>query len=920
MALFLFVLTLLSAANAIPVANYPVNAQLPPVARVSKPFEFVFSENTFSNGGSTITYSLSKAPSWLQLDSSSRKLYGTPGPEDAGSTQFDLVGSDDTGSANMGVTLVISEEQGPEPGKPLLPQLAKVGPTSSPSTIFLYPGRPFRIPFEKEIFDNTDFSTIYYATSTNNSPLPSWIGFDPSTLSFSGSTPSSGPLTFTFNIAASDIPGFSGAIVSFQIVISQHILAFEDSEQTLNFTRGQPFSTPHFLDSLTIDGQRPASSDLTSIEVDSPDWLTLDNSTLSLSGTAPEDAGNENITLSVTDIYQDVASLVISLKVSQLFSEGVVSCNATIGEDFSYTINKSLLSDDSVQLDVDLGAVASWVDYDSATRTLHGHVPADLKPQTLSVKLIASQGSIKETRNLDINISSQGSDNNDQNSSGSGGGVHRKKAWVIAVAVVVPVVAILVSAVILFLCRRRRRTAAALKQGQEPKEGRQVSPPPKIPEFSCQPVEDDAEGEKSETCQSSISSRLPRLELSPFWAIDSLRKRREQTSNIADEENQLSKPMVEWESGQTTSSQPNEEKQIEDAVREAKRLSQNSLRRSATNYSRKREPLKPIQPKSFKRDSAASSRSKRHSKRSSGIPSGASGLPVRLSGAGHGAGGFGPPGHGVVRVSWQNTQDSVKSDESNIENIAPLFPRPPAQSKTQEKSKRVSLRTVNPSSSETDSLEAFVHDRAKSRNSDNPLFSGKLNARASSSLRALERARRTPSGAETASISAYTDDFRQFSQTTRRVSTAMSESVYTDDNRNSTQTRPLSQSSTAEPFNRPRRRGSQPNYAKKYSEMIGQLPRFWSQGTLASARRFESGPSLTGSSEYHDVVDERRDSRSRSRSLTQAGSQDGSSPENRPSERPWRLGENEERRPVSIADSSSLRRVMGSLRGDLAFV
>lgn len=66
-----------------------------------------------------------KAPSWLQLNGSSRTLYATPGLEDLESVQFDLVGSDHSASANIGVTLVISKEQGPEPGKPLLPQLAQ---------------------------------------------------------------------------------------------------------------------------------------------------------------------------------------------------------------------------------------------------------------------------------------------------------------------------------------------------------------------------------------------------------------------------------------------------------------------------------------------------------------------------------------------------------------------------------------------------------------------------------------------------------------------------------------------------------------------------------------------------------------------------------------------------------------------------
>lgn len=234
----------------------------------------------------------------------------------------------------------------------------------------------------------------------------------------------------------------------------------------------------------------------------------------------------------------------------------------TIGEDFSYNFNKSLLGDGSVKLDVDLGKVASWANYDSTDRMLHGHVPADLQPQTFSVKLIATRGSTKETRNLDINVSSQG------NSSGSGGGVRRKqKACVIALAVVVPVVAIVVRFSYFFAS------------------GGDAQPPPKIPELDCQPIEYNTEPEKSETRHSSISSTPPppKLELNPLWAADSLRKRREETGNMADEENQLTRSTVEWKSGKTTSSDPKEEKQVEEAIKEAKHLFQNSLRRSSTN-------------------------------------------------------------------------------------------------------------------------------------------------------------------------------------------------------------------------------------------------------------------------------------------------------------------------------------------------
>ncbi|KAL1964308.1 hypothetical protein VTN77DRAFT_7128 [Rasamsonia byssochlamydoides] len=955
-------LTFVWAVAAVPVANYPINAQLPPVARVSKPFRFSFSEGTFVNGGAGLKYSLSNAPAWLHLDSGSRTLYGTPGAGDTGAVQFGLVASDQSGSADMSVTLVVSNDAGPGPGKSLLSQLAKTGPTSSPSTVFMYPGRPFSLAFNaSDTFTNTHFTTIYYATSSDNSPLPSWISFDPSSLKFSGNSPSSpswGPQTFNFNIIASDVAGFSAATVSFDIVVSPHIMAFNHTMQTLNFTRGQPFSTPHFIDDLTIDGHHPTSQNLSSIKIDAPGWLTLDNDTISLSGTAPEDAGNENITVTVTDVYQDTATLDIRLRVSQLFFKGVESCNATIGEDFSYTFDKFLLSDDTVKLDVDLGEVSSWVKYNAANRSLYGHVPANLAPQTFSIKLIASQGSIVETRNLNLNVSKpgQGVDVNDQSSSGPEDPIHQRQAGIIAIAIVVPFVVIVTMAILLCWWRHRRRATA--ESGGHDQET-PPSPSPKMKELpKCQPDEQCEEQEQHQAQRSSSSSSTrsvaPRLELGPLWETDSLKNEEERTPDMADQENQFSQQAPEATKGSTSVSQS----------------SPLSHHHSTRRYS-KREPLKPIQSRSFKRDSAISTKSKRYSRRSSGLSSVASGLPPRLSGAGHGAGGFEPLGHAMLRMSWQSTQMSFQSgDDTSIENLATLFPRPPPArvrnslpSTQREQSKRVSIMPYGEAGSSThpeDSFQAFIQGRARSRNSSNPLFSSRLNSWGSSGCRALEKARRSSSVAETAaSVSTNAEDHRQSLQV-RPISTAMSASVYTDDFRHSTQLRPMSQATNFDGLNVPRMRGSQTSLIQKYNDAIAQIPRFWSQGSLSSTRRFASGDSRIASDDCNDLIDEREDHEGRRQwhrvnshplsnvnevepdpaaageegpsaadepssqvcrmSLIQTDGQD-SSPAARSDDRHWELADNQERRPVSIEESDSLgREITESCRGDLAFV
>ncbi|GKZ36144.1 hypothetical protein AbraIFM66950_007051 [Aspergillus brasiliensis] len=856
MALFaLALLSILVTVVAGLQASYPVNAQLPPVARVSKPFEFVFSQGTFAGSDDNTQYSLSNAPSWLEVDSQSRTLSGTPQKDDQGSPTFDLVASDGSESVNMQVTLIVTTDDGPQPGKPLFSQLEDIGPTSAPDTILLHTGDAFSLSFEPDTFTNTRPSTAYYGTSPDNAPLPSWIVFDPKSLSFSGTTPDSGPQTFSFNLIASDVTGFSAATMTFEMTISPHILAFNRSTQTFFLSRGRPFTSPHFVSNLTLDGHSATKSDLADTKVDSPDWLSLDDKTISLSGTPPEDAADNNVTITVTDKFQDVATLIVSLQFTQFFRNDQNVCDAIIGQFFMLVLDDSVLTNDSVQVDVDLGQNVPWLHYNRDNKTIFGQVPSDISPGSYHINLTAREGTAEDTRQLTIKAMSGGITGGpgtaNSTASDATNSIRGGKAGIIAIAVVVPFV-FLSTALLLFCCWRHKRKAAA-KNPQDGQEAEKTLPTQTEGEgiAHSRPFEETTQGEPPRILRiPSQSSEPPKLEL-PLWHA-SPAKGSEQTRDAAGKENTLSDPTFDWGGfASLKGPEPEEAKAVEDVPSQPKRLSfQNSPplhRRTTTTSSRKREPLRPIQPRrSLKRNSTT--RSRRYSKRSSGISTVASGLPVRLSGAGHGAGGFGPPGHGVVRLSWQNTQASFGSDESDVGNLAPLFPRPPPRTRESgDYSRRMSLRTVEPDDStisEADSLEAFLQSRAKSRNSSNPLFAGQFGRRASSGCRALERARSTASRADTVASSNYIEEYRNSIQE-RPWSTAMSASIYTDDHRQSAYLHSLSEESSD--MGPPRPVGklpSQSSLAHNYSETIAPLPRFYSEVSLDEPKRFDGGAGL----------------------------------------------------------------------------
>lgn len=869
MAFFLTILAVSSVVNAAALtANYPINAQLPPVARVSQPFRFAFDQSTFSNSDNETEYSLLDAPSWLKINSSDRVLSGTPHSDDSGAPKFKLEASNGSEKDSMEVTLIVTADQGPTVHKPLVSQLQSMGPVSYPSTLFIHPGSPFSIEFDPDTFENTHPSTIYYGTSPNNTPLPSWIGFDPAALKFSGNTPpfgGSGSQTFTFQLVASDVAGYSAANMTFQLTIGPHILSFNETVQSFNLTRGDKFSSPSFSSFLAMDGSPTSSKDLSKVEAELPDWLKLDKDNVSLSGTPPSDAVNENITIAVSDSYQDVAKLMVRLEFTKLFLNTVDGCEAAIGNEFKFIFNQTIITDDSVQLDVDLDSELSWLKYFPENKTLYGHVPDDMHPKKFTLPLTAHQGSTTDTRDfiLDVLKASDTHENptdpftHDQSSSSP----HHKKAGIIAISVVLPVVVIF-SALILFCCWRRRKNSPTAEDG--PSNMKAAPPRPIRPDMpNCQPnmAERPSRDDNSDDWMSPISpSDPPKLELGPSWNVSSFDKQ-EHPVTFAMPEPVIPPRSPARQSPTRGTFAPlrdtviEEDKPVETtpSKKQNNRMSSTTspMRRRTTNRSR-REPLKTIQPRAMKRESIQSSKSKRYSKRSSGISSIASGLPVRFSGAGHGAGGFGPPGHGVVHTSWQNPRQSLMSDETSLTNIAPMFPRPPAAARMRhsmaysmassipDNYKRMTLRTVEPDEStisEADSLEAFVHSRAKNRNSSNPLFSAQISRRTSSAFRALNRNHSTRSRADTVSVSTFSDEYRR-SIHDRPQSTAMSMSEYGDDSNNRYSHYQNMQPAGLFPLAEDSVHGaSQLSLAQEYRGAISPIPRFWSENSLASARQ-----------------------------------------------------------------------------------
>jgi axial budding pattern protein 2 len=393
-----------------PTITFPINSQVPPVARVSIPFTFTFSASTFY-GSSTLDYKLSNAPSWLSLDGSTRTLSGLP-PESAANTApiIQITASDNTGSVAMNTTLVVSGNPAPSVVIPLEDQLAALGTYSPPSSILYYPSTPFNITFNHGTFSSAALN--YYAVTLDNTPLPSWITFDGASLCYSGKTPDyyslvEPPQTWGLQLIASDVLGFAGAAIEFNIVVSNHELNFKDGFLNVNATIGEFLNFTSLNGSLYLDGNAANGSDIVNADAEAPGWLKFSNSTFSLSGTPPAGTTSFNVSVTVADIYGDIANAVvhISLNIS-LFSETVGSVNATIGMPFSYDIGSLLSNASDIIVSLRLDPLTPWLSFNNQTLNLSGNVPWNTQPSKINISIEATSRSSNtfDSQILTINV------------------------------------------------------------------------------------------------------------------------------------------------------------------------------------------------------------------------------------------------------------------------------------------------------------------------------------------------------------------------------------------------------------------------------------------------------------------------------------------------------------------------------------
>ncbi len=366
--------------NDAPVVASPIPDQ---TATVGQPFSYVIPAGTFfDQDGNALQLFVQNLPTWMIYDPATRTLSGTPTPG-APSTIVTVSANDGAGGqASDSFQLTVSGppvNQMPVVVTPIPDQVATIGQAFSytiPAGAYVDPeGQPLTI--------------------TVMAPAASWLSYDPTTRTMSG-TPPAGSSTVAVNVMISDgSGGFASDSFNLSIgSVGQNLPPTIQSEvfnQTVSI--GQLFS-------YTIPANAyfdPEGQPLTLSLVGQPAWLSFDPATRTMSGTPPVGFTQAALSIAVSDgVNPPVLDGLIITRQGYFNQMPVVAAPipdqvATVGQAFSYTIPAGTFVDPEGQpLAITVIAPAPWLSYDAATRTISGTPPAGAT--TLSVSVNVSDG------------------------------------------------------------------------------------------------------------------------------------------------------------------------------------------------------------------------------------------------------------------------------------------------------------------------------------------------------------------------------------------------------------------------------------------------------------------------------------------------------------------------------------------------
>ena len=304
-----------ATSNSAPVVAHPLLDQ---IAMEDQAYSWAVPDDTFTDAdvGDTLTYSVTLAngsplPSWLSYNATTRTLSGTPTNGDVGSLSLKVTATDIASAAASGIfALDVANTN----DAPMLAH-AIADQTATEDAAFSY-----TIPVDA--FGDVDVGDLlsYGVTLANGSPLPSWLSYNATTRTLSG-TPTNGDVgSLNLKVTATDIAGATASGIFALDVANTNdapVLAHAIADQSA--TEDAAFSYTIPVDAFTdVDVGDVLSYGVTLANGSPlPSWLSYNATTRTLSGTPTStSAGLLSLRTTATDLAGASASSTFTLDIA----------------------------------------------------------------------------------------------------------------------------------------------------------------------------------------------------------------------------------------------------------------------------------------------------------------------------------------------------------------------------------------------------------------------------------------------------------------------------------------------------------------------------------------------------------------------------------------------------------------------------
>ncbi len=377
------------ALNVVNVNDAPTVANPIPdkTTNEDSAFSFQFAANTFADvdAGDTLTYSAtltngSALPSWLKFNAGSRTFTGTPTNSEVGTINIRVTAKDSSGStvSDDFALKVVNVNDAPTVANPIPDR------TATEDSGFSY-------QFAANTFADVDVGDVLSYTVSG----PSWLKFNASTRTFSGTPLNDDVGTNNVTVTASD--GNGGKVsTTFKIVVANT----NDAPTVANpipdktASQGSAFSF-QFANNTFNDVDVGDTLTYTS---NASGWLSFNASTRTFSGNPTNgDVGTKTVTVTASDGKGGTVSDTFNIVVSNTNDAPTVANpipDRTTNEDsaFSFQFAANTFADiDTGDVLTYTASAPSWLSFNASTRTFTG-TPLNEHVGTNTVTVTASDG------------------------------------------------------------------------------------------------------------------------------------------------------------------------------------------------------------------------------------------------------------------------------------------------------------------------------------------------------------------------------------------------------------------------------------------------------------------------------------------------------------------------------------------------